>query len=360
MGLKKAFLLLTLCGLLLSLLLTLLLWTVCETIAARYPAGGFLIGPNGASPLPSPPSEQSRLLLLLDVVQMAGAVLFPVLGLSVAAALFYRWKLEKPISILSEGTARIQANDLDFSIPQISQDELGQICAAFETMRGELLRSNRALWRQAEERRRLNAAFAHDLRNPITVLKGSVRLLRQNPAAPETLDRLESYTLRLERYVEAMSAVERLEQMPVRPAGVPWAVLRAELEETARLLAPGLEAEISAPDQGTVVIDHGIFLTAAENLIGNGARFGRRTLTISLTREGNLLSLSVADDGPGFPDQLLQSGPKPFGKLEETAEHFGMGLYTSGLLCRKHGGSLRLENRGGAAAVAVFQIFSQP
>ena len=251
MGLKKAFLLLTLCGLLLSLLLTLLLWTVCETIAARYPAGGFLIGPNGAAPLPSPTSEQSRLLLLLDVVQMAGAVLFPVLGLSAAAALFYRWKLEKPISILSEGTARIQANDLDFSIPQISQDELGQICAAFETMRGELLRSNRALWRQAEERRRLNAAFAHDLRNPITVLKGSVRLLRQNPAAPETLDRLESYTLRLERYVEAMSAVERLEQMPVRPAGVPWAVLRAELEETARLLAPGLEAEISAPDQGT-------------------------------------------------------------------------------------------------------------
>ncbi len=360
MGLKKAFLLLTLCGLLLSLLLTLLLWTVCETIAARYPAGGFLIGPNGAAPLPSPTSEQSRLLFLLDVVQMAGAVLFPVLGLSAAAALFYRWKLEKPISILSEGTARIQANDLDFSIPQVSQDELGQICAAFETMRGELLRSNRALWRQAEERRRLNAAFAHDLRNPITVLKGSVRLLRQNPAAPETLDRLESYTLRLERYVEAMSAVERLEQMPVRPAGVPWAVLRAELEETARLLAPGLEAEISAPDQGTVVIDHGIFLTAAENLIGNGARFGRRTLTISLTRQGDLLSLSVADDGPGFPDQLLQSGPKPFGKLEENAEHFGMGLYTSGLLCRKHGGSLRLENRGGAAAVAVFQIFSQP
>ena len=154
--------------------------------------------------------------------------------------------------------------------------------------------------------------------------------------------------------------VERLEQMPVRPAGVPWAVLRTELEETARLLAPGLEAEISVPGQGAVVIDHGIFLTAAENLIGNGARFGRRTLTISLTREGDLLSLSVADDGPGFPDQLLQSGPKPFGKLEENAEHFGMGLYTSGLLCRKHGGSLRLENRGGAAAVAVFQIFSQP
>ena len=362
MGLKKAFLLLTLCGLLLSLLLTLLLWTVCETIAAQYPAGGFLIGPNGASPLPSPTSEQSRLLLLLNVVQMAGAVLFPVLGLSAAAALFYRWKLEKPISILSEGTARIQANDLDFSIPHVSQDELGQICAAFETMRGELLRSNRALWRQAEERRRLNAAFAHDLRNPITVLKGSVRLLRQNPAAPETLDRLESYTLRLERYVEAMSAVERLEQMPVRPAGVPWAVLRTELEETARLLAPALTVTVSGPEVGAVWLDHGLFLTVAENLIGNGSRFAQSRLEIVLALGKETLSLSVADDGPGFPTGLLESGPRPFGKTAGSDGHFGMGLYTSDLLCRKQGGGLRLENRksGGGVATASFQIHERP
>ena len=52
-------------------------------------------------------------------------------------------------------------------------------CAAFETMREELLLTNQELWRQAEERRRLNAAFAHDLRNPVTVLKGTVKQLRQ-------------------------------------------------------------------------------------------------------------------------------------------------------------------------------------
>ena len=60
--------------------------------------------------------------------------------------------------------------------------------------------------------------------------------------------------------------------------------------------------------------------------------------------------------GPGSPGPLLQDGPKPFGKLEENASHFGMGLYTSGLLCRKHGGELRLENRDGALAEASFGI----
>lgn len=89
-----------------------------------------------------------------------------------------------------EGTRRIQTHDLDFTLPTPSADELGQICATFENMRLELLKTNQELWRQAQERKRLNAAFAHDLRNPITVLKGSLKLLRNGMADEQTIDRL--------------------------------------------------------------------------------------------------------------------------------------------------------------------------
>lgn len=51
--------------------------------------------------------------------------------------------------------------------------------AAFEKMRGQLQRNHQELWRQGEERRRLNAAFSHDLRNPVTVLKGSIRVMEK-------------------------------------------------------------------------------------------------------------------------------------------------------------------------------------
>ena len=94
----------------------------------------------------------------------------------------------------------------------------------------------------------------------------------------------------------------------------------------------------------------------AENLIGNAARFAKAKLIISLETDGEFLRLSVRDDGPGFPGPLLQDGPKPFGRLEENATHFGMGLYTSGLLCIKHGGALKLENQDGALAQAVFKM----
>ena len=359
MGLRRAFFLLTLCGLLAALALAVLLWTGCKAVSAQYPLGGMSIGGGGTiMPLPEPTPEQLRLIQTLDIIGLMGWVLFPVMGLAAAGALFYRWKLKEPIALLLEGTRRIQAHDLDFTLPAVSGDELGQICAAFESMRRELLKTNRELWRQAEERRRLNAAFAHDLRNPITVLKGSVKLLRQNASDPQILDRLEIYTVRIEQYVEAMSSIQRLEQMPVRTAGVSWAVLRSELEETARLLAPTLDVEVRGPDAGAVQIDHGIFLTIAENLIGNAARFARQRLEITLALEETALLLSVADDGPGFPPELLKSGPKPFGRTKESGGHFGMGLYGSGLLCRKHGGGLRLENRaeGGGIAIASLKI----
>ena len=313
------------------------------------------------TPLPQPTPEQLRLLTVLDVVSLLGWVVFPVVGLGVAGVLFYRWKLKEPIRILMEGTRRIQAHDLDFTLPTPSADELGQICAAFENMRLELLKTNQELWRQAEERKRLNAAFAHDLRNPITVLKGSLKLLRNGTADEQAIDRLESYTLRIEQYVEAMSSIQRIEQMPVRVSEVAARTLRTELEETARLFAPALDIALSVPDMGTLQIDHGIFLNVAENLIGNAARFARTKVEITLAIEKDILFLSVVDDGPGFPAELIKSGPKPFGKVEENSEHFGMGLYSSSLLCQKHGGNLRLENSpAGAITTASIQINFKP
>ena len=87
-----------------------------------------------------------------------------------------------------------------------------------------------------------------------------------------------AYTLRIERYVEAMSSIQRLEQMPVRINEYSYSLLHSELEETAKILAGALEPSVSAPDKGTIQLDHGLVLTVAENLIGNAARFAKSKL----------------------------------------------------------------------------------
>lgn len=393
MGLKKTFLVLSVSCVLAALLLLGLVFMVCNSIISDFPSGGIEILADGSVvKMETPTKSQKNILSMLGIIQIVSCIVFPMGGLALSGIFYYHIKLKQPISTLRNGILRIQNHDLDFVMPVRSDDELGQLCAAFDTMRKELLKSNQELWRQAEERKRLNAAFSHDLRNPITVLKGNVKLLRQGMADEQTIDRMESYTLRIEQYVEAMSSIQRLEQMPVRRKECSCSLLHSELEETAKILAGTLELSVSGPDNGTMELDYGMFLTVAENLIGNAARFAKSKIMICLERNDSFLLLSVTDDGPGYPVELIRSGPKPFGKvkypasdyevsdlcsvpqmgvqdsalgslpagtgMKEDSGHFGMGLYSSRMLCLKHEGTLTLENRKGygATAIASFKI----
>ena len=357
MGLRRSFFVVSVLCMAAALLLTYSIYQFCAKLYDRYPHYGIAITPDGVvTVLEEPTPEQERIMKCINRIQLLAVLIIPVSGLGLAGILFYHLKLKVPIAILKESTERLRMHQLDFTIPEVSADELGQVCAAFETMRAELLHTNQELWRQAEERKRLNAAFAHDLRNPVTVLKGTVKLLRRGSADEQMLERMDVYTRRIEQYVEAMSSIQRLEQMPVqcRPVSLPQ--LGRELEETARLLAPALNLSCSFPQGGQAELDHGLFLTVAENLVTNAARFARSGLELTMETDGGFLTLTAADDGSGFPQELIQNGPKPFGKREGDAAHFGMGLYTCKLLCQKHGGDLRLKNGPGATVTASFKF----
>lgn len=354
MGLKQSFLVLSVSCVLLALLLLGLVFIVCNSISGSLPTGGAEILADGSVViLEAPTASQRNILSVLGIMQIVSCIALPTGGLALSGILYYHIKLKQPIAALRNGITRIQGHDLDFFMPVYSDDELGRLCAAFDTMREELLKSNQELWLQAEERKRLNAAFSHDLRNPVTVLKGTVKLLQQNKTDEQAIDRLEAYALRIEQYVEAMSSIQRIEQMPVRINECPYSLLHSALEETAAILAGALELSVSAPDSGTIQLDYGLFLSVAENLIGNASRFAKNKIKICLEQQGDFLLLSVIDDGPGYPLELIQNGPKPFGKTQEDSAHFGMGLYSSQMLCRKHGGTLTLENGKGHGAKAT-------
>lgn len=359
MDLKRAFFVLSAGCMIASLLLLLAVWMLCANVRNSYPSGGIEIRSDGMTALlKAPTKEQQKILSVTDALQVLSCILLPAGGLGAASILFYRIKMKAPVSALKRGTERILNGELDFSVPEVSEDELGQICRGFEIMRAELLKANRELWQQAEERKRLNAAFSHDLRNPVTVLKGTIKLMQQGKEDEHTFDRLENYVLRIENYVEAMSGIQRLEQLPLRVKDCAYSRLYAELSDIAEFLAPALEVSVSGEESGNVRLDYGIFLNVAENLIGNAARFAGKRLSVRLKEQEDNLLLTVEDDGPGYPEKLLRDGPGPFCKMSEETEHFGMGLYSARVLCLKHGGSLDLKNAedGGASVTAVFRI----
>lgn len=85
---------------------------------------------------------------------------------------FYLRKIKKPLAILDLASSRIAAGELEFIDEYDSRNEFGRLAESFETMRVSLHKANREMWQMMEARKRLNAAFAHDMRTPLTVLRG--------------------------------------------------------------------------------------------------------------------------------------------------------------------------------------------
>ena len=176
----------------LSTITSVLCYQAEQEINGSYPPAGekyYLTNENGErlgegtyiSKQKTPLSEKDeRLLSVLEIVPIVATPIYSALCIIAASLLFYRNKLKEPLIKLRVASENIANNDLDFRVDYHSKDELGQLCISFEIMRSTLESNFSEMWRLMEERKQLNAAFAHDLRTPLTVLKGYDEMLQSS------------------------------------------------------------------------------------------------------------------------------------------------------------------------------------
>lgn len=315
------------------------------------------------------PAYQAINLLIIVMVPIVFGVCFIL-----ASHAFYKRKLQRPIQAMDEMARRIAEGDLSVSMPAPcagSKSELDRLCASFETMRDALERNNKAMWRMAENRRKVNAAFAHDLRTPLTVLKGRAEML--STFAPEGLVDAEQLaeassamtrqTERLQRYVESMKDLVDMDECSVAPhagnVGV-WFV-RAAAEASDLAHAAGKDFEAKAKGLPRFASFDDIALSrVVENILSNALRYAGSKVSLACEWDEGVLTVRVSDDGPGFADDALAHGCEPFWreaseKRREDSVHFGLGLNICAELCEKHGGGVKLSNaESGGAVVEAF------
>ncbi|EJZ84245.1 hypothetical protein HMPREF9451_00554 [Slackia piriformis YIT 12062] len=315
------------------------------------------------------PAYQAINLSIIVMVPIVFGVCFIL-----ASHAFYKRKLQRPIQAMDEAARRIAEGDLSVSMPAPcagSKSELDRLCASFETMRDALERNNKAMWRMAENRRKVNAAFAHDLRTPLTVLKGRAEML--STFAPEGLVDAEQLaeassamtrqTERLQRYVESMKDLVDMNECSVAPhagnVGV-WFV-RAAAEASDLAHAAGKDFEAKAKGLPRFASFDDIALSrVVENILSNALRYADSKVSLACEWDEGVLTVRVSDDGPGFADDALAHGCEPFWreaseKRREDSVHFGLGLNICAELCEKHGGGVKLSNaESGGAVVEAF------
>lgn len=329
--------------------------------------------------LPIPSSSMDKLSIkeriiieVCDFLETWCWFLFAFGGALVAVIIFYNKKLKQPITLLQKGAQEIGKTNLDFEISYDKKDEMGELCKVFEQMRVQLIENNSYLWNMIEEQKQLRSAFTHDIRTPLSVLKGYVQLLKRHLPEQnidmkkqlEILDDIEEQAVRLERFSDSIKKTQKMDNLSITKEPIAIGTLLDKMEKTILLMKGEssivVEYKCHCSEIEQLYIDMYIFMEVVENIVANALRYAKNKIDMYIQGNCSYLTIMIIDDGKGFSEQDIMQACRPYyhEQLEEEVLHYGLGLYICKVLCEKHGGSIELSNseNEGACVQAVFNI----
>lgn len=296
-----------------------------------------------------------RRLVLAGVIALIGAVAVGLAG----AAVFAR-----RIRRLERAAVRISRGAFDEPIVDAGNDELGQLAAAFDRMRGRLLGLDNA-------RKEFIANASHELRTPIFALSGALELLAEEEMDDATRDEfvgaMREQTSRLAKLADELLDLSRLDagRLHLDSDRVDLAEVAAdvvlELGPAAQLSGHLLAVGAALPARA--VADEARVHQVARGLVDNALRHtpAGSTVVVSSGSDGGEVWLAVSDDGPGVPEEHRQRIFERFYRVDDgaRASGSGLGLAIAGELAAAMGGAVRLEeSERGARFVLRLPAFS--
>jgi signal transduction histidine kinase len=197
------------------------------------------------------------------------------------------------------------------------------------------------------------AMVAHEVRNPLGILRGQVELARERIGdAVGPRER--------ERFAEMLAEIERLNtlteeflglarDLPLHVASVELNELATAIADEARIAAANTRIEIAPCEEPlTISGDAARLRQAILNLVLNAVQIGGTGVTVRVetARAGDRIRVTVADDGPGVPPELAPTLFEPFVGARPGGS--GLGLAVARRVAERHGGSLVLESSSGS------------
>jgi signal transduction histidine kinase len=235
-------------------------------------------------------------------------------------------------------------------------DAHARIAAELERMRADMLQEAE---RRALSIEHLGAQVAHEVKNPLTAVRGLVQLAQRKITDPRDQERLSVAVGEIDRSLELLHGYLTLAK-PLADLTLAQVDLRALLDDVAGVLeARAAEQRVELVVSGTaplVLADRQRLRDAALNLALNAItampRGGKLALTTAASAEH--ATLTITDDGTGMSAELLAELGKPF--KSEAEGGTGLGVLLAQAVARQHGGTLTFEStleRGTVATLAL-------
>ena len=250
---------------------------------------------------------------------------------------------------LRDLTRRLEQRD-DGDLSPLALDlryaELQPLATAFDAMLERLrnhVRRERAFVQDA----------AHELRTPMAAIAAQAHVLARAPDAAqrrhaeEALDHALARTSHLSRQLLELATLDEVRPRAAPTVDVAHGVQALLAGAVPQASARGIELSLEAPDRLAVALDWPVFQSVLNNLVDNALRYGKRggRVVVTLQATGAVMTLRVADDGPGIP---RASRAHVFERFWRGAGHdvpgTGLGLAIVRQAAARMGGSVGVED----------------
>ena len=302
---------------------------------------------------------ESRFAVISDVMRLGALVFGTIFVLATAAAWVIAGRILRPLSDLRETAQSITETDLSRRIDVRGDDEIAELGRTFNSM---LDRLDEAF---AGQRRFIDDA-GHELRTPITVIRGNLEVMSDDPG-----DRAQTIALvtreldRMARIVNDLLDLAKAEQPDfIQVAPLDLADFIQDVARRAGSL-DGRSWEIEGADPVVIVADEDRLGQAMMNLVRNAAEHAPEGTTVHLGSRvvGSSLRLWVRDEGPTIPVDYRERIFDRFSRVDpgrRRGEGAGLGLAIVAAIAEAHGGHVSVDEPREGGNVFTISLPSNP
>ncbi|WP_129127621.1 HAMP domain-containing sensor histidine kinase [Geomonas oryzae] len=314
-----------------------------------------------------------NLIILVLLFRWAGikaiGIFFAVVLVVKEIAMFvFLKRLEKriiePIQELQRGVEEIAKGNFDVRVECDLPTDVGLLTVSFNEMAYQLLQGEQVKAEYEENRKGLVANISHDLKTPITSIRGYVEMLLEGEASPEQRERylktIHHNISYLNHLVDDLFLFSKLDmqKLELKLEEVPVRSYFADLMEEYRLeLEPrqvGLKFVDLLDEERLVRMDGKRVYQAINNIVRNAIGHGPEqglSLEVTLYRRGDWIAVDIADNGPGIPQDKLPLIFDRFYRIDterrKQFESTGLGLAITRELVQAHGGEIAVTSSVG-------------
>lgn len=278
----------------------------------------------------------------------------------------------RPLYELVSATKKITSGNFDFSLSYDKNDEMGDLCAAFDLMREQLKTSLEKQAALESSRKELIVSISHDLRTPMSSIKGYVEglqdgIIHDKEKFNRYITVIKNKTESLDNLIESLFQYSQLDINATKEA----LCIRDSKELLESIISPieieftdqSVQLEVVKPYPSvSLYANENSIAQVFDNLISNAKRYVNKngTIWIEANVDGDYLKISVTDNGAGISQEDLPHVFDQFYRTEKSRSRSfggaGLGLAICKKVIKNHGGKIWAESTPDVGTTFCFTL----